>query len=60
LSTEDVIAFKGEAMLLNWSESKHGRTVVFLLDEESDQHPMKKFTTKRGETCRDKIRLSPS
>jgi hypothetical protein len=35
-------------MLLNWSESKHGRTVVFLLDEESDQHPMKKFTTKRG------------
>lgn len=46
--TDEIIAFKGEAMLLNWAESKHGRTVVFLLDEESDVHPMKAFTTKRG------------
>lgn len=35
-------------MLLNWNESKQGRTAVFLLDEESDSHPFKKFTTKKG------------
>jgi len=46
--TDEIIAFKGEMMLLNWSETKQGRNVVFLLDEESDIHPFKKFTTKKG------------
>lgn len=46
--TDEIIAFKGEAMLLNWNESKQGRTVVFQLDEEADQHPFKQFTTKKG------------
>lgn len=46
--TDEIIAFKGEVMLLNWNESKQGRTAVFLLDEESESHPFKKFTTKKG------------
>ena len=46
--TEEIVAFKGELMLLNWNESKQGRTAVFLMDEESPEHPMKRFTTKKG------------
>lgn len=46
--TDEIIAFKGEMMLLNWNESKQGRTAVFLLDEESPEHPFKQFTTKKG------------
>lgn len=46
--SEEIIAFKGELMLLDWKESKSGRTAVFLVDEEGDQHPFKRFTTKKG------------
>lgn len=47
--TQEVIAFQGEVMLLSWAEShKGGRTGVFLFDDESEQHPLKSFTTKRG------------
>jgi hypothetical protein len=47
--TDELIAFKGEVMLLSWAEShKGGRTGVFLFDDESEQHPLKSFTTKRG------------
>lgn len=47
--TDEIIAFKGEIMLLSWAEShKGGRTGVFLFDDESEQHPLKAFTTKRG------------
>jgi hypothetical protein len=42
-------AFQGEMMLLNWTESStRGRTATFLLDETTDEHPMKKFTIKSG------------
>jgi hypothetical protein len=42
-------AFRGELMLLSWSESStRGRTVTFLIDEEEDEHPFKKFTIKSG------------
>lgn len=47
--TDDIIAFKGEIFLLSWSEShKGGRTGVFLFDDESPEHPLKKFTTRKG------------
>jgi hypothetical protein len=49
MSAEEIIAFKGEVMLLSWAEShKGGRTGVFLFDDENEQHPLKQFTTKRG------------
>jgi hypothetical protein len=47
--SDEIIAFKGEVMLLSWAEShKGGRTGVFLFDDENEQHPLKQFTTKRG------------
>ncbi len=43
------IAFQGELMLLNWSESSNrGRTVTFLLGEEGDSHPFRDATIKNG------------
>lgn len=42
-------AFKGEMMLLGWAESSNrGRTVTFLLDESTEEHPFKHFTIKSG------------
>lgn len=44
-----VISFKGQMMLLSWSESStRGRTVTFLLSEEEEEHPFKKYTIKSG------------
>lgn len=46
---EQRIAFQGELMLLNWAESStRGRTVTFLLDEDTDAHPFKDFTIRQG------------
>ncbi len=43
------IAFQGELMLLNWSESSNrGRTVTFLLGEEGESHPFRDATIKNG------------
>lgn len=43
------IAFQGEVMLINWSESStRGRTATFLLGEDGDAHPFKDFTIKAG------------
>ena len=43
------IAFQGELMLLGWAESStRGRTVTFLLDEETEAHPFKDFTIRAG------------
>lgn len=47
--TEKIIAFQGDAMLLNWAESNtRGRTVTFLLDNEAESHPFRDFTVKSG------------
>jgi hypothetical protein len=41
--------WKGEAMLLGWSEtSTRGRTATFLLPEDDDHHPFKDCTIKQG------------
>jgi len=43
------IAFQGELMLLNWAESStRGRTVTFLLGEDTETHPFKDFTIRQG------------
>lgn len=46
---ETQIVFHGEIMLLGWADSStRGRTVTFLLTEDSDSHPFKDFTIKSG------------
>jgi hypothetical protein len=46
---ETQIVFHGEIMLLGWADSStRGRTVTFLLAEDSDSHPFKDFTIKSG------------
>lgn len=46
---KDKIAFQGEIMLLQWAESStRGRTVTFLLDEQTEQHPFREFAIKSG------------
>jgi hypothetical protein len=46
---EQKIAFQGELMLLNWAESStRGRTVTFLLGEDTETHPFKDFTIRQG------------
>lgn len=43
------IAFQGEVMLLNWSESStRGRTATLLLADDGDAHPFRDFTIKHG------------
>ena len=43
------IAFQGELMLLNWSESSsRGRTVTFLVDDSGEAHPFRDCTIKSG------------
>lgn len=43
------VAFQEEMMLLGWAESStRGRTVTFLLNEDSEEHPFKGFTMKQG------------
>lgn len=45
----DKIAFQGELMLLQWSESStRGRTATFLMNEEGESHPFRDFTIKSG------------
>ena len=49
MTNEKIIAFNGEAMLLNWSESNtRGRTVTFLLSDDGEAHPFRDFTVKSG------------
>jgi hypothetical protein len=49
MSTENMVAYKNEVMLLNWAESNtRGRTVTFLLPDEGDAHPFREFTVKTG------------
>ena len=49
IDQEKTVAFTGETMLLNWSESNtRGRTVTFLLGEDGDAHPFRDFTVKSG------------
>jgi hypothetical protein len=49
MSTEKIVAFKGETMLLAWAESNtRGRTVTFQLPEEGDEHPFRHMTVKSG------------
>lgn len=46
---DNVVAFQGELMLLSWSDSSsRGRTVTFLVSEDSPEHPFKFFTMKQG------------
>ena len=43
------IAFQGELMLLQWSESStRGRTATFLMNEEGESHPFRDFTIRAG------------
>lgn len=35
--------YKGEALLLSWSDSSAGRKVTFLLPDEGEEHPFKGF-----------------
>lgn len=47
--SEEIIAFQGELMLLQWAESStRGRTVTFLLDNDAESHPFRDFTIKSG------------
>lgn len=39
----DNLTFKGEAMLLSWSDSAAGKKVTFLLPEDGNEHPFKGF-----------------
>lgn len=49
MSAEDMVAFKGEVMLIGWDEKHNtGRTARFLFDEEGVEHPMKQHTVRRG------------
>ena len=49
MEIRNTIAFEGEIMLLQWAESStRGRTVTFLLDNESESHPFRDFTIKSG------------
>lgn len=42
-------AYRGEMMLLSWSEtSTRGRTVTFLLPEETETHPFRDYALKSG------------
>jgi|LauGreDrversion4_2_1035121.scaffolds.fasta_scaffold262251_4 hypothetical protein len=43
------VAFQGEVMLLQWSDSStRGRTITLLLSDDADVHPFKDFTIKSG------------
>jgi hypothetical protein len=49
MDADQIISFKGEVMLLQWAESStRGRTVTFLLDNDSESHPFRDFTIKSG------------
>jgi hypothetical protein len=49
MSVDNITAFQGEVMLLQWAESNtRGRTVTFLLQEDGDSHPFRDFTVKSG------------
>lgn len=41
----DNLTFKGEAMLLSWSDSAAGRKVTFLLPDDGTPHPFKDYKT---------------
>lgn len=46
-----VVAFQGEAMLVSWNESSNrGRTVTFMLEDESPIHPFKSFNVREGKS----------
>lgn len=54
MSTEKIVAFQGEVMLLSWGDtSTRGRTVTFQLPEgEGDvDHPFRHFSIKSGKTA---------
>lgn len=45
MTTDQIIAFQGEVLLLNWGDtSTRGRTVTFQLSDEGEEHPFKHFT----------------
>lgn len=41
----DNLTFKGEALLLSWSDSTAGRKVTFLLPDDGTEHPFKGYKT---------------
>lgn len=41
----DLLTYKGEALLLSWTDSSAGRKVTFLLPDNGQQHPFKDFKT---------------
>ncbi len=48
-SLSSIIAYRGELMLTGWSDtSTRGRTVTFLVPEDSPEHPFKSFQLRQG------------
>lgn len=41
----DALTYKGEALLLSWSDSTAGRKVTFLLPDDGGQHPFRDYKT---------------
>jgi hypothetical protein len=52
MSTEQIIAYQGEVMLLGWSEtSNRGRTITLQLPADGEGHPFSTAVTKHGKTA---------
>jgi hypothetical protein len=57
-TTEKLVCFNDEAMLLAWGDSStRGRTVTFLLSDDGDEHPFRHFTIKSGKRAGQRFRM---
>ena len=58
VGAEDLVALNVEVVLAGWSEtSTGGRKCTFWFDEDSAEHPLKKFTVRRGKHAGTRFRM---